>query len=106
LPLVALYPARREPVPVKTRSLRSRLTAANLRFARIDQPGDFLAVFVASAGEVDDEDLVLAHFGGDLAGVGEGVGGFQGGEDSFESRDLLEGFDGFGIGGADVFDSA
>ncbi len=48
-----------------------------------EEAGDFHAVFVAASGEIDDEDLFLGHGFGEIEGVGDGVGGFEGGDDAF-----------------------
>ena len=73
---------------------------------RFQQPRHFLAIFIPAPGEVDDDDLILRHFSGNFSGLGEGVGSFQGGQDPFAAGEELEGFEGFGIGDAGVFDAA
>lgn len=62
-------------------------------------------VFVASAAEVD-EDGGSGLLSGDFLCGGEGVGGFDGGEDAFEFAEGVEGFDGFVVGDGLVFDAA
>ena len=56
-----------------------------------NQASDFLAILVAAAAEVDDDDLVLGQGGGEALEVGEGVGGFQRGENAFELGEQLKG---------------
>jgi len=63
-------------------------------------------VLVAAAGEVDDDQLLPGHFGGALDDGGEGVGGFQGGNDALQAGEADEGVEGLGIGGEAVFDAA
>lgn len=65
-----------------------------------------LDVFVAAAGEVDDDEVVGAHVAGDFRDVGEGVGAFEGGDDAFGVGEFAEGGEGFVVGGVDVFGAA
>jgi hypothetical protein len=78
----------------------------SFRVQQLQHPRDFLAVLVAAAGEVDQEDFVALHVRRELGGLGEGVAAFQGGEDAFELRDLLEGFERFIVSDAEVLDPA
>jgi len=73
---------------------------------RRNQPRDLLAVFVAAAGEVDDDQPVLRQSRGELKGLGQGVGGFQRREDPFELRARLKRVHGLVVGDADVLDAA
>ena len=58
-------------------------------------------VFVAAAGEVDDEDFVLG--GGRAAdGFGDGVGGFERRDDALGARQAAGGGQRFGVAGGDV----
>ena len=54
------------------------------------QSGDLRRVFVAAAGEADDEDFVAFHGVGDFHSLGDGVGAFQGGEDAFARGEGVE----------------
>src|SRR5450830_2166035 len=60
-------------------------------------------VLVAAAREVDQNALIAAHGFGQLHGVGYGVGGFQRRNDAFGAAQVVEGFQGFCIGNADIF---
>ncbi|MFM1944508.1 MAG: hypothetical protein RI897_3490 [Verrucomicrobiota bacterium] len=60
-------------------------------------------VFITAAGEVSDDELVLGHGGGAFDDFGDGVGGFEGGDDAFELGEFEEGLDGVGVGGVGVF---
>ena len=64
-------------------SVRIGVSIRGYFFCLVEEAGDFHAVFVAAAGEVDDEDVVFGHGGGEFEGVGDGVGGFEGGDDAF-----------------------
>src|SRR4051794_40648906 len=86
--------------------LGAAVEAGTLRASRPDQPRDLLAVLVAAAGEVDEEDLVLAESRGELGGVGDRVGGFERGDDPLELREELEAIERLGVGDADVLDAA
>ena len=46
------------------------------------EPGDFVGVLVAPAGEADDEDLAGPEAAGFLEGLGQGVAGFEGRQDA------------------------
>jgi len=49
-------------------------------------------VLVAAAGEIDDDELVLGQAGAAFEERGDGVGAFEGGNDPFEPRELLNAF--------------
>ena len=44
---------------------------------------------VAAAGENDHDGLILRHGGGQTFGVGQGVGGFHGGDDTLGAGQIL-----------------
>ncbi len=52
-------------------------------FSFVEDFCDFHAVFVAAAGEVDDEDFVFAHRLGEAHCISDGVGGLERGDDAF-----------------------
>ncbi len=60
-------------------------------------------VLISTAGEVGDNDLVFGHGGGAFDDFGDGVGGFEGGDDAFELGEAEEGVEGIGVGGVGVF---
>ena len=70
--------------------------AASDRFPT--EPGDFVGVFVAAAGEADEEDLAGPDPPGLLERLGEGVARLQGREDPFVPRGGVVGVEGFGVG--------
>jgi len=63
-------------------------------------------VFVAAAGQIDDDELVGPELGSAFDDFGDCVGGFEGGDDAFEAAECHEGTERFGIGGEGVFDAA
>jgi len=65
--------------------------------------GDLLHVFVAAAGEVDDDEFVLGHFRRANDAFGDRVCAFERGDDAFEAREFHEGFQRFFVGGVGVF---
>ncbi len=58
------------------------------------QPGDFRGVFVAAAGEADDDHFVRLALGGQLHRLGHGVRAFQRGQDAFGAGQRVEGLPG------------
>src|SRR5690606_15040493 len=63
--------------------------------------GDDAHVFVAAAGEAD-EDSFAGVFSRPARGGGDGVAGFERGDDAFGATELVEGGEGFFVGGAHV----
>src|SRR5580704_9156013 len=49
---------------------------------RLEQAGVSVHVLVATAGEVEDDEAVFTHFGDALDQAGDGVGGFQRGDNA------------------------
>src|SRR3954463_1446978 len=72
---------------------------------QLDSRGDLGDVFVAAAGEIDDDEFVFGHFGDAVDGGGDGVGGFEGGDDAFEAGEFHERVEGFVVGGVGVVDA-
>ena len=70
------------------------------------QPRDFVDVFVASAGEADHDDVVLAALAGGLEGLSDRVRAFDGGQNAFELCQRLERGESFVVADVDVAHSA
>ena len=70
------------------------------------QPRDFVDVFVASAGEADHDDVVLAPLAGGLERLSDRVRAFDGGQDAFELRQRLKSGESFVVADVDVAHSA
>jgi hypothetical protein len=68
--------------------------------------GGLFDVFVAAAGKVGDDDVVLGHGACDFGEVGHGVGAFEGGDDAFGVGKFAEGGERFVVGGVGVFGAA
>ena len=66
------------------------------------QADRFVKVLVAAAGDVDEDRLVAGAFGGELHGVGDGVGGLEGGEDALGFGHGGEGLERVGVGAGGV----
>ena len=66
------------------------------------QPGDFGRVFVAAAGETNDDDLVRLAPGGLLHRLGHGVRTFQRRQDAFRAGQRVESVQGLVVAGAGV----
>jgi hypothetical protein len=64
--------------------------------------GDGEDVLVAAAAEIHQHDALRPQVAGDLADAGEGVGGFEGGDDALQFGAELEGGESLVVGGADV----
>ena len=58
-------------------------------------------VFIAAAGDVDYHNVRGAQLGGAFYTFGDGVGGFQRGDDAFEMCELAEGVEGLLVVGGD-----
>ena len=56
----------------------------------LEQPGDFLAIFVAAPGEIDHDDLIFAEFGRELGGLGDGMSRFQCRQNPLTARKQLK----------------
>ena len=80
------------------------IAASTDRFAQ--QAGDFVDVFVAAAGHVEDDDVVARHLGDDLGRVGERVRALECGDDALEMAAELEGLERLVVGGVAVLDAA
>src|SRR3546814_10467676 len=55
-------------------------------------------ILVAATRAIDDDDLVLVHLWREPFGGGDGVGGFERGDDAFEPGQLLEAGERFRVG--------
>jgi len=60
--------------------------------------GDGAHVFVTSTAEVHENDVVLSELWGELAELGDRVGGLEGGDDAFCFTEELEASESFGVG--------
>ena len=70
---------------------------------------DVVEVLVAAAGQVDQQvELVAVGVGdfGELQGVGQGVGGLEGGDDALVAGEQAEGLEGVLVGDGDVLGAA
>ncbi len=65
---------------------------------------DEIDVFVAAAAEVDEDGLEGVGLG-QFAGVGDGMGAFEGGDDAFAAAQFKKGVDRFIIGNVFVMDA-
>jgi len=52
---------------------------------RFEEARNLLAVLVAPPRQVDDDDPLPVHTGGLLAGLSQGVGALQGGQDALQA---------------------
>jgi hypothetical protein len=62
----------------KIRGIRGALSGWKQNLGRLAH------IFVAAAAQVGDEEGVFGHGGGDFDDMGDGVGGFEGGDDAFD----------------------
>lgn len=78
---------------------------ALLNFAA-EQTRDLVDVLIATSGEANHDDVGLVQFPGGFEDVGDGMGGFHGGNDAFVGCERLKSFQSFRVGGALVGDAA
>src|ERR1017187_7374073 len=84
-------------------SLLSRENNVSMRFAFMSnrltaEPRDFVRVFVAAAGEANDQDLAWPQAAGFLERLGHGMTGLERGEDTFLAGGQVVGLERFGVG--------
>ena len=60
-------------------------------------------ILVATARKIDQQDFVLRQGRGELGRIGQGVGRLERRDDAFETAEIVEGLQGFGVGDPDVF---
>ena len=64
--------------------------------------GDLLHIFVTATREVNENDFVRVHRGGDTNGMGDSVSSFERGDNAFGSRKFVEGGESLVVRGVDV----
>ncbi len=88
LPKAAICPPARS----KSRFSESRKKRSAAKVGlKIQHLRYLLDVFITTTGEVDDDDLVPPHLGSHFNGFGDGVSGFQGGDDALGFTQVTEG---------------
>src|SRR5262249_35715407 len=70
------------------------------------QSRHFLAVFVASSGEIYDDRLLAVHFQRELVQIRDRMGRFERGENAFQLCKKLEGVQSLVVRDADILDAA
>src|ERR1051325_2337144 len=87
------------------RAVHSAEHSKSRRHLQIHFGGDMGAIFIAAAGEVDDDEVVLGEGWRKVNDFGDGMGALEGRNDAFEAGELHERFESLVVGCVSVLDA-
>src|SRR5216683_5587800 len=73
---------------------------------RLEQARVSVHVLVAAAGEIEDDEVIFPQLGQPFDQAGDGVGGFERGNDAFGAREQARGIESGLIGDGEIFGAA